>query len=46
MQSNSEWKGKTGGGWFGQNFLLLVLSKVRVVWLYPVLYSQAWIVGL
>lgn len=38
MQSNSEWKGKTGGGWFGQNFLLLVLSKVRVVWLYPVLY--------
>lgn len=35
---NKDWKGKTGGGWFGQNFLLLFLSKVRVVWLYPVLY--------
>lgn len=35
---NKDWKGKTGGGWFGQNFLLLFLGKVRVVWLYPVLY--------
>lgn len=35
---NKDWKGKTGGGWFGQNFLLIFLSKVRVVWLYPVLY--------
>ncbi len=35
---NKDWKGKTGGGWFGQNFLLLFLSKVKVVWLYPVLY--------
>ena len=35
---NRTWKGKTGGGWFGQNFLLMFLSKVRVVWLYPVLY--------
>ncbi len=35
---NKRWKGKTGGGWFGQNFLLMVLGRVRVVWLYPVLY--------
>lgn len=35
---NKEWKGKTGGGKLGQNFLLFFLSKVRVVWLYPVLY--------
>ncbi|MBR5695697.1 MAG: lipid A biosynthesis (KDO)2-(lauroyl)-lipid IVA acyltransferase [Paludibacteraceae bacterium] len=35
---NKDWKGKTGGGWFGQNFLLMFLAKVRVVWLYPVLY--------
>ena len=34
---NKDWKGKTGGGWFGQNFLLMFLGKVRVVWLYPVL---------
>jgi len=34
---NRTWKGKTGGGWFGQNFLLMFLGKVRVVWLYPVL---------
>lgn len=35
---SKDWNGKTGGGWFGQNFLLMCLGKVRVVWLYPVLY--------
>jgi predicted LPLAT superfamily acyltransferase len=33
------WQGKTGGGNFGQWFLLTVLAKVRVCFLYPVLYG-------
>lgn len=33
-----QWKGKTGGGSFGQWFLFTVLGKIRVSVLYPVLY--------
>lgn len=38
MMESKDWKGKTGGGRFGQNFLLMFLGKVKVIWLYPVLY--------
>lgn len=37
-QEARQWSGKTGGGNFGQRFLLTFLKKVRVVFLYPVLY--------
>jgi len=35
---NRQWKGKTGGGSFGQWFLFTVLGKIKVSALYPVLY--------
>ncbi len=35
---NRQWKGKTGGGSFGQWFLFTVLGKIKVSVLYPVLY--------
>lgn len=33
-----QWSGKTGGGNFGQRFLLLFLHRVNVAFLYPVLF--------
>lgn len=33
------WKGKTGGGRFGQSFLFAFLKRVDVRFLYPVLYA-------
>jgi predicted LPLAT superfamily acyltransferase len=33
-----EWQGRTGGGDFGQTFLLNLLKRIRVVNLYPLLY--------
>ena len=33
-----QWSGKTGGGNFGQRFLFWFLKRVRVKFLYPVLY--------
>lgn len=33
-----QWSGKTGGGNFGQRFLLKVLKSVNVVFFYPILY--------
>lgn len=36
--SKSKWDGRTGGGAFGQGFLLWVLSFVSVRVLYPILY--------
>ncbi|MBR5433807.1 MAG: lipid A biosynthesis (KDO)2-(lauroyl)-lipid IVA acyltransferase [Bacteroidales bacterium] len=36
--SARQWKGKTGGGSVGQKILFLILSHVRVTYLYPVLY--------
>lgn len=38
MQEHKPWKGKTGGGKFGQQFLFVFLKYVRVRVLYPVLY--------
>lgn len=38
QKSKQQWKGKTGGGQFGQAFLFWVLKKVRVTYLYPALY--------
>lgn len=37
-QNDRQWSGKTGGGNFGQRFLFAFLKKVKVKWLYPVLY--------
>lgn len=33
-----KWEGKTGGGQFGQKFLLHFLKHVHVRFLYPILY--------
>ena len=38
MTDSRQWTGKTGGGSFGQKFLFGFLKKVRVSFLYPVLY--------
>lgn len=38
MAVSKQWQGKTGGGNFGQKFLLRALRSVRVTTLYPVLY--------
>ncbi|MBO4645027.1 MAG: lipid A biosynthesis (KDO)2-(lauroyl)-lipid IVA acyltransferase [Bacteroidales bacterium] len=37
-KTGHKWSGTTGGGSFGQWFLLTVLKKIRVTWLYPSLY--------
>lgn len=36
--ASRQWKGKTGGGTWGQKVLFSVLSRIRVTYLYPVLY--------
>lgn len=36
--ADRQWSGKTGGGSFGQKFLFGTLKRVRVSFLYPVLY--------
>ncbi|MBR4689109.1 MAG: lipid A biosynthesis (KDO)2-(lauroyl)-lipid IVA acyltransferase [Bacteroidales bacterium] len=36
--ANRQWKGRTGGGAFGQKYLFWILSHVRVTCIYPVLY--------
>ncbi len=38
MTETKQWKGRTGGGKFGQKFLLYVLKKVRVSLFYPILW--------
>lgn len=37
-EEEKKWEGKTGGGQFGQQFLLRFLKRVDVCYLYPVLY--------
>ena len=37
-QGTPQWEGKTGGGAFGQSFLLRFLRSVNVRFLYPILY--------
>lgn len=37
-ENEREWEGKTGGGNFGQRFLLWFLRRVNVYWLYPMLF--------
>lgn len=36
--NKTEWEGKTGGGSFGQNFLLWLFRSVGVKYIYPILY--------
>lgn len=36
--ADRQWSGKTGGGSFGQKFLFGTLKRVRVSFLYPILY--------
>jgi predicted LPLAT superfamily acyltransferase len=37
MSEDNRWKGKTGGGEFGQRFLLFIFKYVKVTVIYPVL---------
>lgn len=37
-EEEKKWEGKTGGGQFGQHFLLRFLKRVDVCYLYPILY--------
>ncbi|MBO7635972.1 MAG: lipid A biosynthesis (KDO)2-(lauroyl)-lipid IVA acyltransferase [Paludibacteraceae bacterium] len=37
-KEEKKWEGKTGGGQFGQQFLLRFLKRVDVCYLYPILY--------
>lgn len=46
--ADRQWSGKTGGGSFGQKFLFGILKRVRVSFLYPILYVVTpfyWIFG-
>jgi len=37
-EKNKQWEGKTGGGQFGQSFLFLLLRRVKVSYVYPLLF--------
>ncbi len=46
--ANRQWSGKTGGGSFGQKFLFGILKRIRVSFLYPILYVVTpfyWLLG-
>lgn len=36
-----QWKGKTGGGSFGQSFLFFLLKRLNVIYIYPLIYCIA-----